>query len=174
MKGYLPIMVKYSPIRKLAIIPFEKSPDTFYRGFELQYIDGEPYGVGYRVLAYRNDNYVDVYDDVALNFNENEKFNVVENELHKHIQTPINNVQFCKENNNQLISFQFVDIHDRKISVHIEEKSKKKSKGMNLLAPIGIGSKAPEYLPVFFMYDFDFIRKSKSIVACTLTARKLQ
>ena len=128
MKGYLPIIVKYSPIRKLAIIPFEKSLDTIYRGFELQYIDGEPYGVGYRVLAYRNDNYVDVYDDVALNFNENEKFNVVENGLHKHIQTPINNVQFCKENNNQLISFQFVDIHDRKISVHIEEKSKKKSK----------------------------------------------
>ena len=84
MKGYLPIIVKYSPIRKLAIIPFEKSPDTIYRGFELQYIDGEPYGVGYRVLAYRNDNYVDVYDDVALNFNENEKFNVVENGLHKH------------------------------------------------------------------------------------------
>ena len=74
MKGYLPIIVKYSPIRKLAIIPFEKSPDTIYRGFELQYIDGEPYGVGYRVLAYRNDNYVDVYDDVALNFNENEKY----------------------------------------------------------------------------------------------------
>lgn len=52
MKGYLPIIVKYSPIRKLAIIPFEKSPDTIYRGFELQYIDGEPYGVGYRVLAH--------------------------------------------------------------------------------------------------------------------------
>lgn len=55
MKGYLPIIVKYSPIRKLAIIPFEKSPDTIYRGFELQYIDGEPYGVGYRVLAHINE-----------------------------------------------------------------------------------------------------------------------
>ena len=43
LKGYLPIIVKYSPIKKLAIIPFEKSPDTFYRGFELQFIDGEPY-----------------------------------------------------------------------------------------------------------------------------------
>ena len=173
MKAYLPIIVKYSPIRKLALIPFEKCHDTIYRGFEIQFIDGEPYGTGYRVLAYRNDEYVDVYDDVALNFNENENFNVVENGLHKHIQTPINNVQFCKENNNQLISFQFVDIHDRKISVHIEEKSKKKSKGMNLLAPIGIGSKAPEYLPVFFMYDFDFIRKSKSIVACTIDGKEI-
>ena len=43
----------------------------------------------------------------------------------------------------------------------------------NLLAPIGIGSKAPEYLPVFFMYDFDFIRKSKSIVACTIDGKEI-
>ena len=174
MKRYLPIIVKYSPIRKLAIIPFEKSPDTFYRGFELQFIDGEPYGVGYRVLAYRNDKCVDVYDDMSLNFLESERFNVVENGLNKHIQTQINNVQFCKEDNNQIINFQFVDIHDRKISVHIEEKSKRKSKGMNLLAPIGVGSKAPEYLPVFFMYDFDFIRKSKSVVACNIDGKEIK
>ena len=154
MKSYLPIIVKYSPIRKLALIPFEKSPDTIYRGFELQFIDGEPYGTGYRVLAYRNDNYVDVYDDVELNFLEDEKFNVVENGLHKHIQTEIRNVQMGKTGNNQLISFEFLDIQDRKIFVHIEENSKKVSKAMNLLAPIGVGSKTPEYLPVFLMYDF--------------------
>ena len=174
MKIYLPVIVKDSPIRRLALIPFEKYPDTIYRGFELQFIDGEPYGVGYRVLAYRNDNYVDVYDDVALNFNENEKFNVVENGLHKHIQTQINNVRLYKVDNNQMISFEFVDIQDRKISVHIEEKSKRKSKGMNLLAPIGVGSKVPEYLPVFFMYDFDFIRKSKSIVLCKIADKDIK
>ena len=168
MKSYLPIIVKYSPIRKLALIPFEKSPDTIYRGFELQFIDGEPYGTGYRVLAYRNDNYVDVYDDVELNFLEDEKFNVVENGLHKHIQTEIRNVQMGKTGNNQLISFEFLDIQDRKIFVHIEENSKKVSKAMNLLAPIGVGSKTPEYLPVFLMYDFDFIRKNKSIISCNI------
>lgn len=174
MKGYLPIIVKYSPIRKLAIIPFEKSPDTFYRGFELQYIDGEPYGVGYRVLAYRNDKCVDVYDDMSLNFLENERFNVVENGLNKHIQTRIDNVQLCKQGNNQIISFEFVDIQDRKISVHIEEKSKRKSKAMNLLAPIGVGSKTPEYLPIFFMYDFDFIRRRKSVVYCNIDGRDIK
>ena len=110
--GNLPNIVKNSHIKKLAIIPFEMSPDTFYRGFELHFIDGEPYGVGYRILAYRNDKCVDVYDDMRMNFLENERFNVVENGLNKHIQTQINNVQFCKENNNQLISFQFVDLLD--------------------------------------------------------------
>ncbi len=174
MKSYLPIIVNKSSIRKLAIIPFEKSPDTIYRGFELQFIEGEPYGVGYRVLAYRNDKCVDVYDDMSLNFCENEKFNVVENGLHKHVQTQINNVQLCKVDNNQIIGFEFVDIQGRKISVHIEEKSKRKSKGMNLLAPIGVGSKAPEYLPVFFMYDFDFIRKSKSVVSCNIDGKEIK
>lgn len=174
LKSYLPIIVNKSPIRKLAIIPFEKLPDTIYRGFELQLIEGEPYGVGYRVLAYRNDKYVDVYDDLDLNFLEDEKFNVVENGLHKHIQTRINNVQLRKVDNNQIISFEFVDIQDRKISVHIEEKCKRKSKGMNLLAPIGVGSKTPEYLPVFFMYDFDFIRRNKSDVSCNIDGKEIK
>lgn len=174
MKSYLPIIVKYSPIRKLAIIPFEKYPDNIYRGFELQFMKGEPYGEGYRVLAYRNDKYVDVYDDLRLNFIENEKFNVVENGLHKHVQTHISNVQLCKVDNNQIISFEFVDIQDRKISVYIEEKSKRKSKAMNLLAPIGVGSKAPDFLPVFFMYDFDFIRKRKSIICCNIDGKDIK
>lgn len=174
MKTYLPIVVKCSPIRKLALIPFEKSPDVIYRGFELQFIEGEPYGKGYRVLAYRNDSYVDVYDDIGLNFLENEKFNVVENGLHKHIQTEIRNVQMCRNGNNQIISFQFIDIQNRKISVHIEENSKKTSKSMNLLAPIGVGSKAPDYLPVFFMYNFDFIRKSKSVASCNIDGKNIK
>lgn len=174
MKGYLPIIVKYSPIRKLALIPFEKSPDVFYRGFELQFIDGEPYGVGYRVLAYRNDKYVDVYDDMSLNFLENESFNVVENGLNKHIQTRIGNVQLGKQGYNQIISFEFVDIQERKISVHIEEMSKRTSRSMNLLAPIGVGSKVPEYMPVFFMYDFDFIRRRRSVVSCKIDGRKIR
>lgn len=174
MKTCLPIIVKYSPIRKLALIPFEKLPDTIYRGFELQYIEGEPYGLGYRVIAYRNDNFVDVYDDLSLNFIENETFNVVENGLHKHIQTEIGNTKLCKERNNQIISFEFIDIQNRKISVHIEENSKKTSKSMNLLAPIGVGSKNPEFLPVFFMYDFDFIRKSKSIISCNIDGKDIK
>lgn len=174
MKTYLPITIKYSPIRKLALIPFEKHPDIIYRGFELQFIDGQPYGTGYRVLGYRNDNFVDVYDDVALKFIEDEKFNVAENGLKKHVQTPIRNVQFCKEaDDNQVISFEFIDIQNRKISVHLEERSKKKSKTMNILAPIGAGSKKPEYLPVFFLYDFDLMRKSKSIVSCNIDGKNV-
>lgn len=58
--------------------------------------------------------------------------------------------------------------------MHIEENSKKTSKSMNLLATIGVGSKAPDYLPVFFMYNFDFIRKSKSIISCNIDGKDIK
>lgn len=174
MKSFLPFEIKYSPIKKLALIPFEKSPDIIYRGFELQFIDGAPYGVGYRVIAYRNDNYVDVYDDSALNYLEDEAFNVAENGLHQHVLTSINNVQFCNVDNNQIICFEFVDIQGRQIQVKIKEKTKRKTKPMNLLAPIGVGSKNPKYLPVFFMYNFDFIRKRKSTISCKIDGKEFK
>lgn len=172
MKSYLPFEVKYSPIKKLALIPFDKNPDSIYRGFELQFIDGSPNGVGYRIIAYRNDNYVDVYDDVALNYIEDEEFCVTENGLHKHVQTSIKNAQFSNVDHNQTICFEFVDILERKIQVKLIEKTKRKTKAMNLLAPIGLGSKKPNYLPVFFLYQFDFIRMRKSIVSCNIDGKE--
>lgn len=173
MNSFLPFLIKPTPIQKLALIPFEKSRDRLYRGLELQYIDGIPYGSGYRVIAYRNDNYVDVYDDEALLFVKDETFQVAENGLHKHVQTKIEHVIFSKENNKQTISFCFTDMENRKIQIYIQEKSNKKTCPMNLLAPIGVGSKKPNYLPVFFMYDFDFVRRNKTEISCNIAGRKI-
>lgn len=162
MKTILPFKINYSPIKKLAIINFEKKPDKVYRGLELQYIDGMPYGKGYRVIAYRNDNYVDVYDDYSLTYMKDEKFDVAENGLNKHIQTHLHNIIFEKTNGNAEIAFMFSDILNREINVSITEHSHKKSIPMNLLAPIGAGSRKPNFMPVFFLYDFDFVRRSKT------------
>lgn len=168
MRNIIPFIVKYSPIKKLAIIPFEKKPDKIYKGFELQFLHGDPYGNGYRVIAYRNDNYVDVYDDLSLSFQKDERFNVAENGLNKHTQTSIENVCFDKQNNCECISFSFKDIENRKIDFYLKESSKKKTTPMNLLAPIGYGSKSPNFLPLFFMYDFDFIRRKNTKINCTI------
>lgn len=97
MKSIIPFIINYSPIKKLALIPFEKNPDKIYKGFELQYIDGEPYGKGYRVIAYRNDEYIDVYDDISLKFQKNEKFNVAKKGLNKHIQVAIQKTYLNKK-----------------------------------------------------------------------------
>ncbi len=70
----IPFGLTYNPMKKLALINFEKNPDSVYLGLEPQYFDDEIYGKGYRVIAYRHDGYVDVYNDVSLNDVENESF----------------------------------------------------------------------------------------------------
>jgi hypothetical protein len=171
MKAILPFKINYCPIKKLALINFEKKPDKVYRGLELQYIDGKSCGKGYRIIAYRNDNYVDVYDDYSLKYIEDEKFDVVENGLNKHIQTHIKNVIFEKINENVEVTFTFSDLLNREISVSIIEHSKKKSIIMNLLAPVGVGARNPNFMPVFFLYDFDFVRRSKTAASITIDGK---
>lgn len=172
MKAFIPFRLRYIPIKKLALISFEKDPDEKYRGMELQYLDGEPYGKGWRVIAYRNDNYVDVYDDYALRTIENERFDVAENGLANYSKTSIEGVAFEKDEYGTHIGFFFKDIYNRNVSVQIKENTKRKSKGMNLLAPIGAGSKNPSSFPIFFLYDFDFIRKHKTEISIEIDGNK--
>ena len=100
-----PFNMEINPVKKLVLFNFEKSPDTIYSGLELQWLDSPETGQGFRLIAYRTDEYVDVYDDTAL--------------------------------------------------------IKQTGEGFDLIAPVGVSSSHPIYLPVFAMYDFDFIRKRK-------------
>ena len=155
-----PFVIHHNPMQKLAIINFEKNPDRLYKGLELQYFDDELYGTGYRLLAYRQDGYVDVYDDMNLHSVEDESFDVAGKGLGEHIRTTIENPSLEVVEGNFRISFSFQDKLKRKVVVEIKEKSKKKTAGMNMLAPIGATTEAPNYMPLFFLYNFDFLRKT--------------
>lgn len=168
MKSFLSVKVKYCPMKKLALIPFENNPDKLYKCLELQYFDSEISGRGYRIVAYRNDNYLDVYDDYSLVYDKDEKFNIAENGLNKHIQTTLDNTIFQTEDGKLTLSFTFNDIENREISFFIKEEINSKTKPMNLLAPVGFGSKNPEFMPLLFLYDFDFIRRKDTIVRCKI------
>ncbi|MDD4547739.1 MAG: hypothetical protein PHI05_03255, partial [Bacilli bacterium] len=39
--------------------------------------------------------------------------------------------------------------------------------------PVGYGSKNPNYLPLFFMYDFDFIKSIKTKINCSIDNNKI-
>ncbi len=159
-------------MKRLALINFEKDPDEVYRGLELQYFEGEPYGRGWRIIAYRNDNYVDVYDDRALHTVEDEKFDVAEKGHMHHTKTEMDGVRFDKDEDGVHICFSFQDILKRRISVKIHEHAKRKSKAMNLLAPVGAGSENPTYLPLYFLYEFDFVRKGKTEMLIEIDGKK--
>jgi len=172
-KVIIPFSLSYIPMRKLGIINFEKRPDSIYTGLEPQYFNGGIHGKGYRVIAYRNDGYVDVYDDMDLNFIKDENFDVAGKGLCERKKVAMKDVIFEKRDTCINISFSFTDKHGRDIVVKVIEGSKKKTNGINLMAPIGSSTKKPSCLPLFFLYDFDFIRKYKTDVELTIDGKEI-
>lgn len=156
--AFLPFHIKRQNITKLALINFEQTSESVYNGLELQYLERKD-TEGYRILAYRNDGYIDIYDDETLPLNPEEDFNVAGKGAKEHVNTKMTNVRFEKdEQDNVHISFAFYDVLGRPINVTIDEGINSSSTPFNLLAPIGLSSENPEYFPLFWLYDFNFIR----------------
>ncbi|MCE7792875.1 hypothetical protein K8O68_10655 [Salipaludibacillus sp. CUR1] len=168
----IPFKFDYYPLTKLALINCEKHPDEHYLGFEPQYIDDE--AAGYRVIAYRHDGYVDVYDEPQLNDENDDSFDVTGKGLCERVKTDITNATFEKTDGRIHISFQFTDKYGRKITANISENSCKKTNGINLLAPIGSATENPSYLPVFFLYEFDFVRKHKTNIHVSIDGKEMK
>ncbi|WP_280768869.1 hypothetical protein [Salipaludibacillus daqingensis] len=158
----IPFRFSCLPLKKLALINFEKKPDTHYIALEPQYFDDLTYGHAYRVIAYRRDGYVDVYDDMNLMDDKDDSFDVTGKGLCERKKVGMEHTKFEKENDQIFLSFQFTDKYGRQIRVEITEHTSKKTNGINLLAPVGSSTENPSYLPLFFLYDFDFVRKRKT------------
>jgi len=167
----LPFEFTCSPLKKLALINFENDPDNKYIALEPQYISGDQTGQGFRVIAYRNDGYVDVYDDFSLQDENDGRFDVTGRGLNERKKVKISNTCFKETRNGLILSFEFKDKYERKISLKISEQTEKKTRGVNLLAPVGSTTINPSYLPLFFLYKFDFIRRSKTDVKLTIDGR---
>ncbi|UUX34936.1 hypothetical protein [Fundicoccus culcitae] len=157
----LPLYVDKQPITQLALINFEQNPEAVYNALEIQFLERVD-ASGYRILAYRNDGFVDVYDDVNLPIDLNESFEVAGKGANAHVSRDLGQVIFEKDDQgNVTIAFSFIDLLNRPIEVAIKEGIDKPSTPLNLLAPIGVGSEKPSYFPLFWLYDFDFIRTSQ-------------
>ncbi len=170
----IPFGLSCSPMKKLAIINFEKHPDEVYKGLELQCFAGALPGRGYRVIAYRLDGYVDVYDDLKMSEIENETFDVAGKGLNERKRVEMENAALGVGKGGVNISFSFIDRFGRRITARIQECAAKKTRGMNLLAPIGSSTENPSYLPLFFLHDFDFVRKWKTDVELTIDGNKIK
>ena len=87
-KMFLPFILKSLPVRKLALINFDNDPDEVYRRFELQLIGTreDP-----RIIAYRSDGYVDVYDHIG---SEGDDFRSYGNGLHDRLLVSLSSAHF--------------------------------------------------------------------------------
>lgn len=160
-----PFHMQIVPIKKLALLNFEKKPDEIYAGLELQYLETEQEGEGFRVIAYRRDHYVDVYDENCLNIKNVGKFEVCQEGLKHYRKVDYKTKCFELTSEGIHIEFSFADYKGRAIDVRIIEHGKKPSIPFDLLAPIGVSSKHPVMFPAYCLYQFDFIRKKKTEVS---------
>jgi len=155
---YSPFKVKIADMKHLLLINMEKDPDEIYIGFEPQVFEDNKNGHGVRILGYRKDGYVDLYQERSLK-DQADKLNVAGKGLGEFIELKLEETKFSITEYGLDLHLIFVDKLARKVTLKIIESSLKKAKPFDLLAPVGTSSENPVYLPVFFLYGFYFVRK---------------
>lgn len=168
---YSPFNFKLEPMERLIIFGIENDPDEIYTTFESQIFDDNIYGKGMRILATRNDGYVDVYYQPGLIFNSND-FNQVGKGLRDLIERPMKNARYEITSEGVDLFCTFEDKTGRQIEIKIKENNKKTPKPFNVLAPLGAGTYKPDALPLFMLYDIDFIRRTGTEIQITIAGRE--
>lgn len=168
VKAYVPFRFRYTPIVRTVLIRFRKDPDHLYNALELQVVnqDGQNY---YRVLAERKDEYKDVYQDPRIQLDEGElELNIGGRGMGDVYPAEFTKGHFIEENGHVKIAFAFKDKESRVIDFEVDEDLEKETKHLSWLPSIGAKLENPESVPLFFLYDFDFIRKSGTDVKLTI------
>ncbi len=167
---YSPFTLKVMPMERLFLINFEKDPDAVYIGFEPQWFDDAAYGTGLRIIAWRKDGYVDVYQQPGLTLED--KLDVAAKGLAESFVRPLSNARFEVTASGIDVAFAFEDKTGRAVEVEVVERSKKATRPFPLLAPVGSSSTHPSSLPVYFMYDFYFVRRAHTAVTIRIAGRQ--
>ncbi len=169
---YSPFSLKISPMERLFLINFEKDPDEIYIGFEPQWFDDESYGTGLRIIAWRKDGYIDVYQQPGLT--REDRIDVAGKGLADTTVTPMTHAHFNVTPRGVDAAFAFEDKTGRSVDVEIIEKSRKPTRPFPLLAPVGSSSESPTSLPVYLMFKFDFVRRAHTDVSIKIDGRTHQ
>ncbi|WP_167955677.1 hypothetical protein [Anaerosporobacter faecicola] len=172
MKVLQPFRMEVVPIRKLILFNFEKDPEEVYAGLELQYLVTQEEGKGYRLIAYRKDGYVDVYDEECLQIKEVGKFEVCNKGLANYRRVAFEHTCFQKTKEGICVSFRIEDYLGRPIEVLVREHGKKPSRAFDLIAPIGVSSKKPVIFPAYAMYGFDLVRKKNTELLISIDGKE--
>ncbi|MGO4956646.1 hypothetical protein ACTQ49_05125 [Luteococcus sp. Sow4_B9] len=169
----LPLRVTVAPVQRLALIPFDRHADHVYEGLEPQYIDrGDE--CGWRVLAYRHDGHVDIYDDATLTLDPTERSSATGKGVRRHVTTLLDDARIDRDDEGRAhISVAFTDLYGRRIRVAIDESTTRRSTPTGLLAPVGSGAARPGFFPLFLLHDLDFVRRFHSDLRVTIDDRAI-
>ena len=166
---FSPFSLRISPMERLFLINFEKDPDDLYIGFEPQWFDDASYGTGLRIIAWRRDGYIDVYQQPGLT--REDALDVAGKGLADTLERPMTDARFHVTSTGIDVAFAFEDKTGRAVEVEIIEKSRKPTRPFPLLAPVGSSSENPSFLPAYFMFQFDFVRRAHTRVSISINSR---
>ena len=166
---FSPFNLDIVPMERLFLINFEKDPDELYHGFEPQWFDDPDYGSGLRVIAWRKDGFIDVYQQPGLTTDED--FSLAAKGLGDLIVHPMTGSYFKVSAQGVDVSFAFSDKTGREIDVKITEKNPRPTRPLTLLAPVGSSSDKPTFFPYYLMHSFDFVRQSMTEVKISINGR---
>lgn len=167
---FSPFRVRIDPMKHLLLINFEKDPDEVYLGFEPQLFDDPIHGQGLIVLAYRIDGKIDVYHQPGVTLQAS-SYSLVGKGLESMQARPMQGACFHVWPNRLEAAFAFEDNLGRLVDVVIREDGQSPRKAFDMLAPLGSGSENPLSLPLFWMYDFGFVRRSGTQVRIEIAGK---
>jgi hypothetical protein len=158
---FSPFNLSLDPMERLLLINFNKDPDTIYTGFEPQFFDDDKRGRGLIVIAYLENEQFDIYHQPGLKLNRAD-YEIVGKGLRELVERPLTDARFDVTPTGIDLHILFDDFAGRPVELRIHEQGGKPVKPFTILAPLGNSTDNPPALPLYFLYDFYFVRRAKT------------
>ncbi len=166
-----PFSLVIDPMERLLLINFEQDPDSLYVGFEPQFFDDAVNGKGLLVIGWRADGRVDVYHQPSLSPDPT-TYDIAGKGLANMIMREMEHDRFEIDERGVQAGIVFYDIHNRIITLRIEENSSKKRKPFGLLAPMGDAAENPSAMPLVLLHDFYFVRQKDTRICIRINDKE--
>lgn len=168
---YSPFNLALDPMERLLLINFGGDPDEIYNGFEPQVFADSKRGRGLIVIAYLPDTRFDIYHQPGLRLNRAD-YEIVGKGLRELVERPMTGARFEVTQHGLDLDIQFDDFAGRSVDLRIKENGQKPTKPFTILAPLGNTTENPPAMPVYFLYDFYFVRRHQTEVLIAVDGRK--
>jgi len=117
-----PFRIDIDPIERLLLVNLEQDPDTTYVGFEPQVFDDPVNGRGHLVIGWRQDSHVDVFYQAGLRLDP-AKYDIAGQGLANKVERELVGATFEINEFGVQAHYEFEDVHNRPVLIHINEQS---------------------------------------------------
>lgn len=157
----LPFQVYVESIYRIASIEFYASKQELYTAYEVHYVRDLNKESGYLLYCRKKDRSFDLYMEKNLVI-PLEKVSQMKDNLVEIFPITFKHILFEIREEQLFLSFQFVDKRNLMHSVELVEGTTQKTHPIDMLSSFGNTLQKPTFFPLFYLYDFDFLRKRKA------------